>query len=257
MDKRTFHIELEGITLRGKVYVPECKPAPALCLCHGMPRGGPPDPSDPGYPALADRFSQAGFLITFFNFRGTGASEGNLDIAGWTRDLEAVLDYIYTMDEVDRDKISVMGFSAGAAVSIYVTAHDLKVSSLIACACPVQSRLATDRELAESVISDFRNIGTIKDPGFPPSLEEWMDGFKQIYPLNWIDKICPRPLLIIQGTADDVVDPAGAWALYKRAGEPKDIITVEGAGHRLRLDRQAMDGALDWLTTRVSSPFRD
>ena len=257
MDKRNFHVELEGITLRGDVYIPESKPAPALCLCHGIPRGGPRDPSDPGYTALAERFWRAGFLTAIFNFRGTGASEGNFDIAGWTRDLVAALDYLYNMSQVDRGKISLMGFSAGAAVSVYVASHDPRVSSLIACACPVHFNFATNHESAESAIAQFRGIGLIKDRDFPPSVAHWMDGINRVKPIEQIEKVSPRPLLIIHGTHDDVVDVTSARALYKQAGKPKEIMIIAGAGHRLRLERQAMDGALNWLAARVLLVFED
>lgn len=260
MERRDISFKSEGIKLKGQVYIPvsqDWQPAPALCLCHGIPRGGPGDPSDPGYPALAERFCQAGFLTAIFNFRGAGDSEGNFDIAGWTRDLVAALDYLYNMSEVDRGKISLMGFSAGAAVSVYVASHDSRVSSLIACACPIHFDFATNHESAESAIAQFRDIGIIKDKGFPPSVAHWMDGINRVKPIEHIEKVSPRPLLIIHGTQDDVVDLTSARALYERAGEPKELMIIEGAGHRLRVEQQAMDVALNWLTTRALRVFED
>jgi len=143
-----------------------------------------------------------------------------------------------------------MGFSGGAAVSLYVAAKDHRVSSVIACACPTGFRFAADAERAKSAIQHFRSIGIIKDEKFPPSIQGWMDGFQEVSPLNWVGKISPRPLLIIHGTGDEVVEPSSAWALYERAGEPKDILIIEGAGHRLRLEERAIDGALNWLKAR-------
>lgn len=253
MEKRVISLELEGIKLVGQAYIPEQQPCPALCLCHGIPRGTP-DPGDRGYPALAERFSQAGFLTLIFNFRGTGDSEGNFDIMGWTRDLEAALDYLYNMSEVGTGKISLMGFSAGAAVSVYVTSQDSRVSSLITCACPTMFRLAADAERAKSAIAQFRTIGIIRDEDFPTSVTDWMDGFNKVKPIEQVEKLSPRPLLIIQGAQDDVVDPMSAWVLYERAGEPKEIMIITGAGHRLRVAEKAMEGALNWLTARV---FKD
>lgn len=98
MAKTDISLKSEGLKLKGEVYFPyaqDGEPSPALCLCHGIPGGGPPDPSDPGYPAFAARFSQAGFITIIFNFRVSGGNEGNFDIAGWTNDLMVVLDYIY------------------------------------------------------------------------------------------------------------------------------------------------------------------
>lgn len=251
MEKRDISFELEGIKLVGQVYIPEQKQSrPALCLCHGVPRGIP-DPNDRGYPLLAQRFCDAGLVTLIFNFRGTGDSGGNFDILGWTRDLEAALEYLYSMKEVDKDKISVMGFSAGATVSIYVSARDPRVFSLISCACPTQFRFAADAESTRAAIAHFRNIGIIRDDDFPASVADWMDGCNKVKPIEQVAEISPRPLLIVHGAQDDVVDPSSAWALYERAGEPKDILIVEGAGHRLRIAQKAMDGALNWLISRV------
>ena len=255
MAKTDISLQSEGLKLKGEVYFPysqDGETSPALCLCHGIPGGGPPDPSDPGYPALAARFSRAGFITVIFNFRGTGGSEGNFDIVGWTNDLMVVLDYLYTMNEVNRRKISVMGFSAGAAVSVYVASQDSRISSLITCACPTQFSFASSHENAESAIAQFRDIGIIREKDFPASVADWIAGFNKVRPIDWIENISPRPLLIIQGTNDDVIDPASGRALYERAGEPKEILLIEGAGHRLRHEEQAIDSAIDWLSGQVS-----
>jgi fermentation-respiration switch protein FrsA (DUF1100 family) len=251
MEKRGIALELEGLRLVGEVYIPEHGPSPALCLCHGVPRGGVPDPGDRGYPFLAERFCRAGFVTLIFNFRGTGDSGGNFDILGWTRDLEAALDFLCDTREVDRSRICLMGFSGGAAVSVYVAAKDHRVSSLVVCACPTEFRFAADAERAKSAIEHFRDIGIIREKDFPASVADWMDGFNEAKPMEQIENISPRPLLIVHGAQDDVVDPSSAWALYERAREPKEIVIIEGAGHRLRVAEKAMDSALDWLRAHV------
>jgi fermentation-respiration switch protein FrsA (DUF1100 family) len=151
---------------------------------------------------------------------------------------------------VDRGRISVMGFSAGAAVSVYVASQDFRVHSIIICACPTNFHFADDSQGADTAIAQFRHAGIIKDSGFPPSVADWMAGFNKVKPIEWIKKISPRPLLIIHGTQDDVVYPSSARELYERAGEPKQIVMIDGAGHRLRLEERAMDCALNWLTAR-------
>ena len=254
MRREIVYFKSDGLKLKGQLFIPEKTPCPVLCLCHGMPRGDTADPNDRGYVGLADRFTEEGFLTVIFNFRGSGESEGNFDIRGWTHDLKVVLEHICNMKEAEQGNITLMGFSAGAAVAIYVAAQDQRVSSIIACACPDTSRLAKNRELAQTVIADYRKMGVIKDANFPPSLQSWMQGFAEIYSDKWIDKLSPRPILIIHGDKDDVVSPNSAFNLYERAGEPKEIMIVKGAGHRLRISEQAMDHALDWLKSHT---FRD
>jgi alpha/beta superfamily hydrolase len=245
---------VDGITISGELRLPADGAAhPAVCICHGIPSGKPPDPGDAGYPGLAERFCLAGFVTLIFNFRGTGPSGGDFDMMGWTRDLEGAVDYLYSCHQVDRSRIYLMGFSGGAAASVYVAAHDARVARLVLCACPAEFHRIVVEKRADFSIEHFRQIGLIRDKDFPPSLGEWTNSFREVTPVNWIDRIAPRPLLMIQGKDDDLIEEEQAWRLYEKAGEPKEIAIVSGAGHRLRLSDRAMDIALSWLR-RPSPP---
>ncbi len=250
MVTRTVALEVDGLTIAGQLYLPDedgQTSYPAVCVCHGIPSGSPPGPSDKGYPLLAERICHQGFVVFIFNFRGTGASGGNMDIMGWARDLAATIDYLCTLPEVDRAHLSLLGFSGGAAVSVYVASHDTRISSVIACACPAEFTLFTRLDDSSSLIGHFRGIGLIRDKDFPPSSEEWISGFRLVSPIEHVAGIAPRPLLLVHGNHDETVDVSHAYKLYARAGEPKQIIVLEGAGHRLRQDDRVMAIALDWL----------
>jgi len=47
-----------------------------------------------------------------------------------------------------------------------------------------------------------------------------------------IDKL-NKPLLLIHGSTDDILDKAASEDIFSRANEPKDIVIIEGAGHGL------------------------
>ena len=241
-------LEVDGLHLPGEIHFPKTTKqlSPALILCHGIP-AKKYDPTDRGYEALADRFCDLGFIAMFFNFRGTGLAEGNMDMLGWTRDLKAAIDLLYHLDEVDRPRLCLLGSSGGAAVSVYIAANDPRVSSVVTFACPADFAFLFSEEHSKSVIDSFRSIGIIKDADFPPSVGKWLKGFSTISPVKWIDKISPRPLLLVQGDKDDVVPLEHAHRLYGRAKEPKKLIILPGAGHRLRVEEKAITAALDWL----------
>jgi fermentation-respiration switch protein FrsA (DUF1100 family) len=251
--KRGISLTVEGIGIVGELYIPsegEGKTFPALCICHGIPSGKSPDPADRGYPLLAERFANAGFVTMILNFRGTGLSGGNLDLSGWTRDLEAVINYLSTCPEADGINLSLMGFSGGAAVSAYVASHSSKVTSVILCACPSEFGQLLEQE-AGSFVDHLRSIGAIRDKDFPPSVDEWLGGFERVRPVQWVDKISPRSLLIMHGAQDEVIEVKHAWSLFEKAREPKKIAIVEGGTHKLRLSEKAMDIALKWLKQRL------
>ncbi len=50
-------------------------------------------------------------------------------------------------------------------------------------------------------------------------------------PVDAIGEIAPRPILVMQGSADTQVPPHDVEALYQRAREPKSIWIGEGAEH--------------------------
>jgi len=96
-------------------------------------------------------------------------------------------------------------------------------------------------------LAHAREVGIIRDTNFPPSVKEWQEGFQIVNPMEWVGRIPPRPLLIIHGTEDSVVDVRQARDLYDKVRGKAELFLVEDAGHRLRLEEQAMSKALDWL----------
>jgi len=244
-------LEVDGLNIVGQFYLPAGRmPYPTVCVCHGIP-AGIPDPNDRGYALLAEQICRQGFAVLIFNFRGTGDSGGNLDILGWSRDLKAAIDYLCALPEVDKSRLSLLGFSGGAAVSIYVAAQDDRVSSVVACACPAEFTFFNEVDEPQSVIDHFRSIGAIRDDDFPPSAEEWLGGFKLVSPINYIAGISPRPLLLVHGSRDETVEVGHVHKLYAWADEPKQLIIVDGAEHRLRQSGEAMAIVLDWLKSHA------
>jgi fermentation-respiration switch protein FrsA (DUF1100 family) len=241
-------LEVDGIKIAGQLYLPgtgEPTPYTAVVICHGIP-ARVQDPADSGYPLLAERIYREGFAVLLFNFRGAGASGGNFDILGWTRDLSAAIDYLWTLPQIDKTRLALVGFSGGAAVSVYIAAQDKRVSAVAACACPAEfSFTQTGQEPV--LLEHFRSVGIIKDASFPPDVRRWLDGFRRVSPVNYVAGIAPRPLLLVHGSDDDVVAVSHAHRLYARAGDPKQLVIVDRAGHRLRLDERAMATVIEWL----------
>ena len=255
VSNRSFSILIDGLTITGAIFYPETgtTPPPVLCLCHGIP-AAIPTPGDPGYPALAERFAREGFMTCIFNFRGCGDSEGNLDLLDWTRDLHEIITFLYEHKDSDKTRINLMGFSGGAAAASYVAAADERVSALVLCACPAQFSIGALGRNPEEFLEQCRKVGTIRDAGFPPSLDEWTQHFRDVSPIDYVDKISPRPLLIIHGDDDETIPLRHASELFAMAKEPRKLIVIPGGSHRLKTNQQAMESAAAWLkqTNRIT-----
>jgi uncharacterized protein len=247
------NLTVDSLKIMGQLFLPEGidPPYPGVILCHGVP-SGTVDPTDGGYPLLAKTISEKGFAAYTFRFRGTGSSEGNFDIVGWTHDLEAVIDYLWELPEIDTNRLALVGFSAGAAVSIYIGAQDKRISAVVTCASPADFTAISDARHAQLTVNYFRKIGIIRDPDFPPSFQTWLNNFRKVDALHSVADISPRPLLLVHSRADGVVPVSSSEKLYARAGEPKQIIILEGSEHRLRRNEKAVEAIISWLKKQMS-----
>ena len=63
-----------------------------------------------------------------------------------------------------------------------------------------------------------------------------------------VDKLSPKPLLLMHGTADEVLPPSCSQEIYKRAFEPKKLRLYPGCGHGLDQCRETIDSdLLAWI----------
>lgn len=245
-----FTVTTDGLTIRGTMFYPRAKPSrlyPPLIICHGIPGSGTPRPTgDPGYEDLAEEFTSLGIAAVIFNFRGCGESDGNFDMMGWTRDLEAVIDKTLNTPYMDPTRLMIVGFSGGGAAAIKVAAENENIYGLAVVGTPADFGIF-DKDM-ESVVPDFRERGIIRDPDFPPDLDRWIDSFVNIEPRRWIRHFKGRHALIVHGDQDELVPVDHAHELQDAApaGVAK-IRIIPGGVHRLRLDERCINELKAWV----------
>jgi putative redox protein len=217
----------------------------ALVICHGFPVD-PVQPYTPnsGFQQLADRLaSDTGWVVLTFNFRGTSESTGNFSLGGWLADLKAAIDAVLAMPTVDG--VWLCGFAAGGALALCAAGEDRRVRGVAAFAAPADfAERAND---ARRFVAQARATGVIRDPNFPPDLDSWARELREIRPLSLIQKIPPRPILLVHGSNDEVVPVLDARALADSAGGQVELRILAGAGHRLRNDPRAIALLIGWL----------
>jgi hypothetical protein len=75
----------------------------------------------------------------------------------------------------------------------------------------------------------------------------------QIYGADLVDKVAPRPLLLVHGDADQILPDRCSELLYNWAGDPKKLVVFPGAGHGLRECQDEVQGLLEeWLVERLT-----
>jgi putative redox protein len=242
-------IESEGLRLSGHLAkasgTAAGRPRHGLVLCHGFP-AGPKAAGTSGetYPELADRLAhETGWSVLTFNFRGTGESDGEFSLAGWVSDLRAAVAVMRRVDGVD--EVWVGGFSTGGAVALEVAASDPAIGGVAAFASPAD--FADWAAEPKRFLAHARDVGVVKTNSFPEDFEAWALELKEIRPVAHIDRIPPRPVLLVHGSDDDIVPLHEARALADAAEGEIELRVITGGGHRLRHDPRAVAVLIGWL----------
>jgi uncharacterized protein len=248
--RESFSLVSDGITIRGQILFPSARPAmqyPALIICHGIPGSGTQRPlDDPGYEGLAEEFTSSGIAAVIFNFRGCGDSGGNFDMMGWVRDLEAVLDKTLNTPHIDPTRVILLGFSGGGAAAIRVAAESASVFGVAAAGTP--AHFGIFEKSAADVVADFKERGLIRDPGFPPDPDRWIDGFMEIEPRRWIAQVQAKHILIVHGDEDELIPLEHAREIFSHApAGVAELQVIPGGVHRLRLDPRCIELLRQWF----------
>jgi alpha-beta hydrolase superfamily lysophospholipase len=177
--------------------------------------------------SLVPAFHQAGYHVLLFSYRGHGLSEGKRGAftygAAESRDLDAAVRFLRETSRADQ--IALLGHSAGAVSAILSASRNPLVGAVIAVApftCVSDVWYTSRPELVPSFVLDWALWVAEKRRGFDR---------EEICPIKVIDRIAPRPLLIIHGTDDQRITESQVSSLFSAALEPKTLWLVEGASH--------------------------
>lgn len=254
----------EGSRLVGNLFLPAGLAAgekrPGIVLCHGFTGVRELILRD-----YARAFADAGFIALIFDYRGFGESEGpkwRLLPLEQVDDIRNSVTWLEAQSEVDPQRIGLWGTSFGGAHVPYVAGIDARVKAAVAQVgfdtgerfllsvrneseqAELLRQLADDRRLRVleghgRLIDPFeRALSNIEASGFigralqahphMRCLLSWQTWEKTLEyrPLDVVDKIAPRALLLISAEEDAICPAAGYQALYERAAEPKKLVTL-------------------------------
>lgn len=217
---------------------------PGLILCHGFPMGPIDARRSAGtFPQLVDRVAyEVGYAAMTFTFRGCGGSTGDFSLQGWIDDLRAAIDHLRR--ETGVRKVVLVGTNTGGSIAICVAADDPRVSA----AALLSPRADFDDwvEHPRRFLDHAREIGAVRTPGFPRSMDDWTRAFRRFRPVVAAGRFAPRPMIVMHGEDDDSVPTSDARQLAQAHGDA-ELAVFPGAGHRLRHDPRAIAVLLGWL----------
>ncbi len=263
----TFHNA--GCRIAGSLMLPDERTATVPGVVHGPGWLGLRDAKlyAPYHAAL----TTAGMAVLTLDYRGFGESDGDatfLDPFGQVADIRAGLTYLETRSEIDPGRLGAFGSGGtGGGNAIYVAALDDRVKAVVS-QVPIADgadwlhrmrrehewldfldrlgkarrryvatgevemvaprdgiTVATPERLSTAVKSDVDD----RVPARVALLSA--DAIMAYRPVDVVDRISPRALMLIAVERDAVTPDDHAVGLYERAGDPKRLVIQTGTTH--------------------------
>jgi alpha/beta superfamily hydrolase len=128
------------LLLEGMLATPQgIGPFPAAIVCHPHPLYGGSMENNVVC-RLSEALTQASFVSLKFNFRGVGGSQGEFGQGvGEQADVEAAISFVSKLKDVDRHRIGLAGYSAGAGFALPVGSTNPRISALGAVSPPINT----------------------------------------------------------------------------------------------------------------------
>jgi len=187
-----------------------------------------------------------GFDVLAFDYEGYGASEGRPTPKNLVEDGIASVRYAQNHLRDQAAGVAVFGQSLGGATAIVVTARDPLVKGAV-----IEAAFSGHAAMTRAALK--RHLWTWPlYPIAPLFMNRSCDA------IRYVGLISPRPVLFIHGDQDPIVPVQMSKDLYEKAGEPKKLWIVPGAGHLEGRHKAGADyekAIADFFTMALSTPI--
>lgn len=163
---------------------------------------------------------EAGYNLFVFDYRGYGKSEGSVTRKGTILDGHAALDYILSRPDVDKQRVFLFGQSLGGAVGVVVAAERPEIRAVVVDSTFSGYRRIAARHLRKTLYFEW-----------PAKALAHLAVSAEYDPIDYVQRLAPRPLLVIASGQDRIVFPELGRELFDAAGEPKEFWLVPEADH--------------------------
>ena len=275
MREEIVHFYSEGAKLQGLLRLPDDGDGPFPGLVQG-----------PGWLGLHDgklyaryhqSFTDAGYAVLVFDYRGFGNSEGEKGLIlplFQADDIRNGVTYLQTRSEIDPNRIGLFGSGGtGGAVPIYVAAVDRRVKCVVS-----NYAFASGREWLQSMRREYEWLELLKrldadrkkrvvegrgemvspreelmivtperrqtnvkkdvDDRIPETVPlRCAEAIMEFTPEDYVAAISPRAIMFISTEGDAVTPEDQTFRLFEKAGQPKKLILQKETSHYAAYDQ--------------------
>lgn len=232
--------------LNALLFWPEMPCHHVIIICHGF--RGRKENSGKIF-SFSERLNEIGFGVLAFDFSGSGDSDGefsNVTLTGQAEDLACVINYVYMSYKLP---IILLGRSFGGSTVLAGGSGNKHIAGYILWSAPVYLH-----ETFAGIMKEFYDklkVGQtvlIRDDAGEFLLEPAIIQDFDLHNMpEYFERIGDKPVLTVQGQADEVVAPCNAEHMSKHI-KNCNLELIEGADHRFEnKTREREDITLKWL----------
>ncbi len=211
----------DGLVLKGWFVPSEAKSNKVIIITHGYP-ANKSDVLDWGI------FLQEEYNLLYFDFRAHGRSQGDTATFGYheQKDIAAAINYLKTRNDVNPNRIGVMGFSMGGVAGLLSATSGSEIKAVVA-----DSPYASLEGMVKEV---FRGYSFFRWP-FVEMDKLWVKWFLKfdIAEISLAQKAnqIKTPVLLIHAQNDPVIPSSNSQTIYDNLAGPKEIWLTDSSDH--------------------------
>jgi uncharacterized protein len=235
---RDLVIESDGLHLAGLLFMPAGAPRGGLLVCHGAGSG------KENHAVMAEQAAAEGFAALVFDFRGHGASEGQMDG-------RAEHDVIAAAEALVRTSaapwIAARGSSMGAYCLLRAASERPGLFRSLIVLCPA------DEAALLRGLDEFVALTAAGDPDVAFYGRFDVDDLRAVLPQrDLVETARGRSRVLLAHARDDEDVPFSvSERLLEVLAEPKRLIVLEHGGHRgPQRSPEVARATLDWALTQ-------
>lgn len=231
----------------GYAHVPaisEERHVPAIILCHGFT--GACHENSRLFVHLAKAAEENGFYVLRSDFVGSGSSDADFaeytHLSGWAEDILSSVGFLQEQPEVDPERIGVLGISFGAGAAL-TAGSDSRIKAVVGWASVIDAetvfRGIFGNENWDALESGrVRRIEHVYSGSRFAVTDQFVEDVKAIRIVDCVCRYQDTALMLVQGGADAVIDPAHAPALADKAPFDVEYYAIPDEDHSFLVHEQ-------------------
>ncbi len=180
-----------------------------------------------------------GIAVLRFDFTGVGESEGAFEDTNFTTNVTDIEDAANYLEENYAAPSLLIGHSLGGAAVLFSAQKIASISAIVTIAAPSSPDhiMHLFRHSKEEIIQNEK--ATMMIAGREITIKKQF--IEDIMSLSMKDLLhdLHKPILIMHSPTDNIVGINNAAEVYKRANHPKSFVSLDGADHLLKRQRDS------------------